>query len=186
MVIEYLQRIATIAAGFAEVDNAPRFNDMVQDLQWGTFHVSRNWIPLPPYYSLLAFPAPPAAIGRRAGGGSDATVTTSGSSGASSGVSALTTPSAVTPTSGERQSRVVNPSQDPEFMALELKPRLGELLRLHRPPTNVEGGEFCVSWWVKGACYSQCSRRTTHKAFASPAERTRLLTHVKTHLVVGA
>lgn len=185
VVIEYLQRIATAAAGFAEVDNAPRFSDLVQDLQWGTFHVSRTWIALPPHYALLAFP-PSSSVtsGGRRQGGSDTTGTTSGSSGSSS-VSALTAPSAMAP-AAELQTRVMNPTQDAEFMALELKPRLGNLLRLHRPPTCSDGGEHCVSWWVKGACYSQCSRRSTHKAFASPTERARLLAHVKEHLVVGA
>ena len=186
VVIEYLQRISTVAAGFAEVDDAPRFNDLIQDLQWGTFHVSRNWIGLPPYYALLAFPptTPVATAGRRQGG-SEATSATASSSSSSSGVSTLTTPSTVAPTP-ERQTRVVNPTQDAEFMALELKPRLGDLLRLHRPPSNGDGSEFCVSWWVKGACYTQCGRRSTHKGFATPTERTRLLAHIREHLVVGA
>ena len=185
VVIEYLQRIATAAAGFVEVDNAPRFNDLVQDLQWGTFHVSRNWIALPPYYAQLAFPSTSALTptGRRLPG-SDTTNTTTGSSGSSlnTGVSSLTSPSTTAPT----QVRVVNETPDAEFMALELKPRLGELLRLHRPPASSDGGEHCVAWWAKGGCYSQCSRRSTHKAFSSPGERARLLAHIKEHLVVGA
>ena len=169
VVIEYLQRIATVAAGFAEVDDAFRFNDMVQDLQWGSFHVSRNLVPLPPYYTLLAFPPPsPAPVGRRHSSG-DATVTTLGSSGASSGVSALTAPSAVTPSTGERQTRVLNPSQDPEFMALELKPRLGDLLRLHRPPHQWRGrgilrllvGEGRLLLPVQSSYHSQGIRHTS-------------------------
>lgn len=182
--IEYLQRIASAVAGFADVDDVPRFRTLVQDLQWGTFHVSRNWISLPPAYASLAFPPPAlSSSNRRAPNGSvgNTTSTTSGSTSVNSGLSSLTSDPLV-----ERQTRVLNPTQDAEFLSLELKPRLGDLLRLHRPPATADGGEHCVSWWAKGACFSQCSRRGTHKAFASPAERLRLLAHIKDHLVVGS
>jgi hypothetical protein len=106
---------------------------MVQDLHRGTFHVSRNWIALPPHYALRAFPAVVPGGGRRTVGSDTTGTTSAGSSSSVSVVSALTSPVRPLPT-GERQTRVANPTQDAEFLALELKPRLAELLRLHRPP----------------------------------------------------
>jgi hypothetical protein len=143
VVIEYLQRIAIATAGFAEVDDAPRFSNLVQDLHWGTFHVSRNWIALPPHYALLAFlPSTSVPSGGRRQGGSDTTGSMSGSSDRSS-VSTLTAPSATAP-AADLQTRVLNPTQDSEFMALELKPRLGNLCACTALQPAVTGGTLCL------------------------------------------
>ncbi|KAI2512410.1 adenylate kinase [Fragilaria crotonensis] len=56
----------------------------------------------------------------------------------------------------------------------------------HRPPSNDAGNEFCVAWWTKGGCFPNCGRRLTHRAFASAAERTRLLAYVREHLQAPA
>jgi hypothetical protein len=87
---------------------------------------------------------------------------------------------------GRRGDARSNPVQDADFLALTLRPRLGELLRVasasHQPHP---GQEHCVSWWAKGSCNSHCSRRATHQPFTSLAERTRLLNHIRTHLVAA-
>jgi hypothetical protein len=42
---------------------------------------------------------------------------------------------------------------------------------------------YCVSWWAKGGCNSLCRRRATHQPFDTPAERERLLLHIRNHLL---
>jgi hypothetical protein len=81
--------------------------------------------------ALLALPPVLVATGgcRTLGAGSDANSTTTTNT-RSTGVSTLTTTS---DPPGERQTRVTNPTPDGEFTALTLKPRLGDLLRLHPP-----------------------------------------------------
>ena len=183
---EYYQRVATTHAGFEAVDSAPTFDELLEDLGHGNFPTTRCWLPIPPAYASVFVPTSGATTGthptvpntvgttRQSGGGA---------SGASSGISSVSGPTATSrPTA---QQREVNPVPDPEFLELTLRPRLGELLRLHRPPTNQAGQEYCVSWWAKGSCNSQCSRKATHQPFASQAERARLLTHVRTHLVAA-
>jgi hypothetical protein len=119
------------------------FSNLVQDLHWGTFHVSRNWIALPPHYALLAFlPSTSVPSGGRRQGGSDTTGSMSGSSDRSS-VSTLTAPSATAP-AADLQTRVLNPTQDSEFMALELKPRLGNLCACTALQPAVTGGTLCL------------------------------------------
>lgn len=176
---EYMQRITTAVAGFSEVDEAPDFGSLLTDLQRGTYHTSNVWIALPSEYMEVA-----PAITR-----SSVTVATEASSfspGSRSVVSGLTTAASASSQPNPPQVRVVNPAPDAALQAVTLRPRLGELLRVHRPPLNDAGVEFCVSWWCKGGCYSACSRQRSHVPFASPAERARLLQHVTTHLVSPA
>lgn len=189
-VVEYLQGVAAAPAGFAAVDQAPTFSTMLTYMQHGTFPASCDWMPLPASYRAItpsqASQRSTATTALASGVTHSAQASTITTGGGSSAVSALTSPTNATGASHERQQRETNPSPDPEFMALTLKPGLGELLRLHRPPTNSAGKEQCVSWWAKGSCFSRCSRQATHQPFGSPAERARLLAHIKDHLVVGA
>ena len=111
--IEYFQRVASAHAGFGEVDDPPRFRDMIQDLQWGTFHVSRNWIALPPHYALLAFPPAQATPSSGGGGrrGTQSVDTMSTTTTSASGVSTLTAPSAAVP-AGKRQTQIPRPMRN--------------------------------------------------------------------------
>lgn len=178
---EYMQRITTSVAGFAEVDEAPDFGPLLTDLQRGTYHTSNVWISLPSEYLEVA---PTASIGRSSS--TLATVPSSTAHSSHSVVSGLTTAVSSSSQPATPQTRIVNPAPDAAFQAVTLRPRLGELLRIHRPPLNDAGVEFCVSWWCKAACFSACSRQRSHVPFASPAERSRLLQHVTTHLVSPA
>jgi hypothetical protein len=182
---EYFQRISSANAGFEAVDNAPSFDEILEDLGHGNFPTARCWLPLPPDYASMFAPPPTAGVTRSA---AHTTVPTSvartTASATSSGISSVSVGGTAS-TSRPAQQREVNPSPDQGFLDLHLRPRLGELLRLHRPPTNPAGQEYCVSWWAKGSCNTQCSRRTTHEPFASPAERAKLLHHVTTHLVAA-
>lgn len=189
--IEYFQRIASANAGFEAVDSAPTFDELLEDLGRGNFPTTRCWLPLPPSYTSLfsspptggstvvTFPStavPTSSVATRSG------ISTAGTNASAvSSVTGGTAPSARPP-----QQREANPTPDQQFLSLQLRPRLGELLRLHRPPTNPAGQEYCVSWWAKGGCNTQCSRRATHCPFASQVERGRLLAHIQNHLTVTA
>jgi hypothetical protein len=64
-----------------------------------------------------------------------------------------------------------------EFRDLNIP--LAEVLRLDRVnanslPTNASGGANCISYHVRGSCYSGCNRSTDHRA-QTPAESTKLL-----------
>ena len=181
---EYMQRIASVVAGFVEVDAAPDFGPLLTDLQRGTYHTSNSWISLPSEYLMAAPEATPFVMVRAQS--TRATESSTASLGTPSVLSGLTTAAPpVGQAAATAQARVLNPAPDAAFQALTLRPRLGDLLRVHRPPQNDAGVEFCVSWWCKGACYSGCSRQRSHGPFASPAERARLLQHVTAHLVVS-
>ena len=114
----------------------------------------------------------------RASGATSATAASSSVASFSTGVSALTegTPRTVV-------SRVENPRPDAEFSAITVRPGgFRPVLRDRRAPSNDAGAEFCVAWWLRGACFPNCGKRATHVPFASAAERTRLLTFCREHL----
>jgi hypothetical protein len=181
-VYEYLQALQVGGSGDAVViPELPTFKDLLRDLQRGAFHLSSSWLPLP--VSMTVDPSTmPASTGA-----SVVTRSTRASTTAST-VSALTaaTGGARTTSAGTQGTFVTNPARDAEFDALQLRGQMRDLLRAHPPPANDAGDEFCVSWWGRGGCYSNCGRSATHRPFANPAERSRLLTHVRAHLVVPA
>lgn len=184
-VYEYLQalQVGSGALEVAEAPEPPDFRELLRDLQRGCFHMSSSWLPLPAAVTVDPAPLMNAAT-------SINTRTTRASTAASSALSGLTST-----TSGGRGgggtgsvpttqgTYVANTSRDAEFDALQLRPQMRDLLRAHPPPANDAGNEFCVSWWGRGGCYTNCGRAATHRPFASPAERTRLLAHVRAHLV---
>ena len=118
-----------------------------------------------------------------------ATRSTRASTVLSSGVSGLSTaPSAAAGRTDARTvgTYVANTARDAEFDALQLRPQMRDLLRLHPPPRNNRGDKFCVSWWGRGGCYSNCSRIATHRPFANSEERARLMAHVRAHLTTAS
>lgn len=187
-VYEYLQALQVGhmgATGVApEAPELPVFRDLLRDLQRGSFHMSSSWLPLPA--TVTVEPTLPPTSG---GSGSINTRTTRASAAAS------TTSGPTSTTNGGRSggggsaaatqgTYVANPARDAEFDTLQLRPQMRDLLRAHPPPANDAGNEFCVSWWGRGGCYSNCGRGATHLPFASSAERARLLAHVRSHLVI--
>lgn len=185
---EYMQNLqmgdALGGQGIGAVD-VPNFKTLLVVLQRGNFHTSGKWIPLP-----AALLEPP---GQHTQGtvGTRSTITSGGSR--SVGVSTLSRGSAATTTRATppgggstptTQAFVANTARDPEFDALHLRPQMRELLRTHPPPSNDAGQEFCVTWWGRGGCYSNCGRRATHQPFANANERGRLLAHVRAHLTM--
>lgn len=189
-VYEYLQALQVmgsgVGTGHTETPELPSFRDLLRDLQRGSFHMSSSWLPLPVSVTVDSVPQPthggPGTVSTRTTRSSAATTTsgltssTSGGRGSGGGGTAA---------AGTQGTYVANPARDAEFDALQLRPQMRDLLRAHPPPANDAGNEFCVSWWGRGGCYTNCGRAATHRAFASTAERTRLLTHVRSHLVIG-
>ena len=182
-VYEYMQALQ-VSDGTSAVP-LPSFQGLHQSLQRGSFHMSSEWLPLPA--SLTVEPTTMAAMAP-AGAISIATRTTRAST--------ASVTSALTATTGGRTSAagatalregayVLNPARDAEFDALTLRPLMRELLRTHPPPANDAGQEFCVCWWGRGGCYTNCGRASTHRPFANPGERTRLLAHVRAHLTAA-
>ncbi|KAI2491521.1 hypothetical protein MHU86_23049 [Fragilaria crotonensis] len=183
-VYEYLQGVATNLVDSVMGVEKPNFAVMLQDLRRGTFHLSTNWIPIPPEYVMGSstphtLSASSASTGSRSAAG--------GASAMGSGASASSTAmSSITLDSPQRESvtRIENPAPDPEFAALTLRSGgTRTILRANRPPSNDAGNEFCVAWWTRSGCYPNCGRRNTHQPFASTSERARLMTYVRQHLV---
>ena len=175
---DYLSSVATnVAAGVAGIP-VPVFDGMLTELKRGTFHQSTNWVSIPDIY-LDATPTTHQHVG-------SVTSTPSGVSTAASHSTTRTGVSSIT-TDTERVARINNLEPDSEFTQITL--RAGGTRRImqeHRPPSNDAGNEFCVAWWTKGGCFPNCGRRLTHRAFASAAERTRLLAYVREHLQAPA
>ena len=178
-VYEYLQALQQAPAG-AGVPPPPSFQELHRCLQRGSFQASAEWLPLPP--SLTVVPTAPMTM-TPAGAAAIAARTARASSGGSvvSGLTA-TTASTGTTRGGSTGTYTVNPARDVD--ALQLRPGMRQLLTANPPPRNNNNDEFCVSWWGRGGCYTNCGRAPTHRPFANAAERTRLLEFVRTHLVV--
>ena len=178
-VYEYMQALQ-VSDGTTTVA-LPNFQGLHQSLQRGSFHMSPDWLPLPssvtmdPSAGTLA-PAAAASLATRSTRASTASVTSNLTSSTTGGR---------TSTGGGATNQgtyMPNPARDAELEALQLRPQMRELLRAHPPPPNDAGHEFCVSWWHRGGCYTNCGRAATHRPFANAGERTRLLAHVRAHL----
>ena len=186
-IYEYMQGVQVgdviLGQGLAAIE-VPTFKSLMVVLQRGNFHTSGEWIPLP---TALLEPSPARALSVASGRSTAASTRSSSVSTLTGGTNAGGRPGDTTAAPAPApalQSFVTNPARDPEFDALQLRPQMRELLRAHPPPTNDAGQEFCVSWWGRGGCYSNCGRRATHRPFANSAERGRLLAHVRAHLTV--
>jgi hypothetical protein len=152
---------------------------MLQELTRGTFPNSTNWMDIPSeYMETAATTRPPLMAPSTPSTASTAATTRSGQS----AVSSLTGG-----TTQQESTRLMNQAPDEGFTTIALRPGGSRaILREHPPPNNDQGREMCVDWWTRGACYSNCGRRGTHRPFASPGERTRLLTYIREHLAAPA
>lgn len=175
---EYLYQVATHDSDDVGGIEVPKFDAMLSELTRGTFPNSTNWIDIPAEYldpgSTTRAPTTPTGPANTA---PTASITRS----EQSNVSSLSgsTPAANT--------RIINSAPDPEFAAIVLRPGgTRPIMRDHPPPANDAGREMCVAWWTRGACYQNCGRVATHRPFASPAERTRLLAYVRERLAAPA
>ena len=174
---EYLHQVGTsVEAGLHHVE-LPDYRTLVWDLRRGTFQNSSNWLLIPEGYLT---PRSTGSVGSR----TQATASTTPISGASvrTGLSSITndTPRTIV-------ARIENPSPDPEFTSIVVRPGgFRPILQTRALPSNDAGAEFCVAWWLRGACFPNCGKRAAHVPFASAAERTRLLTFCREHLAAPA
>jgi hypothetical protein len=182
-VYEYLQALQVVGGDFPA---APTFHELHRGMQRGSFHMSAEWLPLPASVTVDPLPATVTPLG------TTSVNTRSTRASTASTMSGLTAPTAngrtssnntVGGASNAQGSYTPNPARDSEFDSLQLRPQMRELLRANPPPRNDANNEFCVSWWGRGGCYSNCSRAATHRPFANATERGRLLAHVRAHLV---
>lgn len=98
---------------------------------------------------------------------------------ASSTVSTLTS-SVLTSRNGTFKA---NPAPNEQLLSL-LKPRvkIRELIGPSTPPLNDDQEPLCLSFHLKGGCYSNCRRQADHSRTLSPAEVTRLANYVADRL----
>ncbi len=174
---EYLQQVEINEAEGHEGVELPEFRAVVADLRRGTFHNTSNWVPIPEEY----LTQPRNNVVTRMAPGTQS-VTGSTSSSVRTGVSSLTT-------DGQRtvMARIENPQPDADFTNIRVRPGgFRPILQNRPPPSNNAGQEFCVAWWLRGACFPNCRRKDAHAPFASADERTRLLTFCREHLAVPA
>ncbi|KAI2509948.1 hypothetical protein MHU86_4513 [Fragilaria crotonensis] len=173
---EYLQALQVGSIGgtgeAGDTPELPSFRDLLRDLQRGSFHMSPSWLPLP--MTVTVEPTPPASGGTgsintrttrastAASAASSLTSTTSGGRGSGSGGTAV---------ASTQGTYVANPARDTEFDTLQLRPQMRDLLRAHPPLANDAGNEFCVSWWGRGGCYTNCGRAATHRPIGRGHQR---------------
>jgi hypothetical protein len=176
---DYLHAVSVnVSEDHSGIDK-PEFRAMVADLKHGTFPNSNNWVPIP-----MEYREPPRTGGGSSGGSRAPSAVPTGGSSVSSGRTGV---SSLTAESAPRMTPVENTVNDTDFRNITVRPGgTRPILRDNPPPHNDAGREFCVSWWVRGTCYPNCRRREAHVPFASPAERTRLLTFCREHLTAPA
>ena len=159
-----------VTEGYTGVE-IPDFKSVFTDLRRGTFHVSSNWVPLPSEYMVEPTSA---SLSSHGASRAPSAVSTGASSVASgrTGVSSLTAEAS----RPGAMMRIDNPAPDAAFTSITVRPGgTRPIVQVHPPPNNVTGQVHCLSWWLRGSCYPNCGRRSTHVPFANAAERTRLL-----------
>jgi len=138
---------------------------------------------LPPPLYALAYPKKthPASDGSIPGlipGGSASGSSSSGSSAGfssdASTISGITTPTTKPPPSG-RGSYITNLQPNATITAQD-KPniKLKDIISNAPPPKMDDGTELCLSYHLRGGCWSNCRRANTHAQTLSNPERQRL------------
>lgn len=109
-------------------------------------------------------------------------VTTSETDTASQASSSMSTITATVATS-RAGTFEANPSPNEQLLNL-LKPRIKirELIGPTSPPHNDDQEPMCLSYHLKGGCYSNCKRRSDHTRTLSADEITRLANYVADRL----
>lgn len=178
---DYLQAVSVNVADDHTGVDTPDFRSLVADLKHGTFPNSSHWVPIP-----MEYREPTRSGGGGSGGSRAPSAVPTGNSSVSSGRTGV---SSLTAETNPRVSMapIDNTVHDADFRNIVVRPGgTRPILRDHPPPHNDAGREFCVAWWLRGACYPNCRRREAHVPFASPGERTRLLTFCRERLTAPA
>jgi hypothetical protein len=100
-----------------------------------------------------------------------------------SGVSALTETTGLTGATGLQSKlallrageMVVNETPDSHLLSLvPYNRKLKDIIGNTQPPSTDSGNVLCLSYHVKGGCFSNCRRKNTHGITLSMAEKGRL------------
>jgi hypothetical protein len=156
----------------------PSFEDILHRISLGTYTPPNLPSDL---YQLIApklpfKPKPPPSL-------SESSITTpvlSDAASLASSVASTITSSVVSSRAGTFEA---NPSPNEQLVTL-LKPRIKirELIGPTSPPLNDDNEAMCLSFHLKGGCYSNCRRRSDHSRTLSPEEVTRLANYVADRL----
>jgi len=126
---------------------------------------------LPPSLYQLAHPKRPQSAHSDSIPGLVATGSASQSSGSSisdaSSMSGLTTPShaGTQPSPTGRGAFILNLTRDESLIALDRpQTKLKEILGTAPPPKMTDGSEMCLSYHLRGGCWSNCKRAANHSA----------------------
>ena len=188
-VYEYLQGVQSSMG--RDLPPLPSFQELHRCLQRGSFPSSSEWLPLPPTITVEPASHAVTSVGMATVAARSARAAAASNASVLSGLTATTTSDA-TQSTGPGQSATnagtyaLKPARDTEFEAIRLRPGMRQLLQENPPPRNDRNVEFCVSWWGRGGCYTNCRRAVAHRPFANAAERDRLLSHIRTHLTAAA
>jgi hypothetical protein len=151
---------------------------------------------LPPTLYRLAYPKPhaylpPAPDLISLSGTSHSSSSGSGAfSSGSSVVSALTTPSHISPrdTAGasigsRKGSYMANLTPDPELQQIvPSSMKLKDIIGTTTPPQLDNGAQLCLSFHTKQGCWSTCRRSNTHGVTLNPAEKTRVVNYLRSRV----
>ena len=170
----------------------PNFVNILQNVTLQTYILPH----LPPTLYRLAYPKtpaylPPAPDLISLSGTSHSSSSGSGaSSSGSSVVSALTTPSNISPrdTAGasigsRKGSYMANLTPDPELQQIvPSSMKLKDIIGTTTPPQLDNGAQLCLSFHTKQGCWSTCRRSNTHGVTLNPAEKTRVVNYLRSRV----
>jgi len=158
---------------------APQFTDILERV---SLYLYTNPILPPALYQLIAPRPPNIRLTIQTGSiQTPGAATISDDASSQSGVSALTGNTG--DTTRTQQSKygtpVSNPNLDPTLVAL-LPPtvRIKDLIGNDEPPKNETGGRMCLSFHLRGLCFTNCRRTADHTRPLTQIDKTVLFNWV--------
>jgi hypothetical protein len=119
--------------------------------------------------------------------GSDATILTgtsiSSNSTVQSNISGITIPTTTASQLDTRQRGTHFANVNPDNALMQLIPsviKIRDLMAADRPPTLDNGEQVCLSYLLRGGCWSTCKCMATHGHQPAPAEHTKLTAYLRT------
>jgi hypothetical protein len=165
----------------------PDFTTMLHNIVLNTFVLPH----LPPVLYKLAYPkvslgsATPSLAGSSISQDSTPSSSVSGASNASSAASITSGISGLTmPTMGDGRQRGTHfANVNPDNRLVQLVPpgvKLRDLMGSDHPPALDNGQQMCLSFLLRGGCWSTCRRATSHTHSLNDNERNRLMAYLQT------
>lgn len=174
----YWQAISSLNVNEARLYPAPNYVELLNSL------LIQTWVApsIPGYVPTFQRGTPPLGTGSPTPAVVGETPATSGGGGAPT---AGGTPTITPPEDPPQAHRVDNTNRDPELVAA-MEGRNFQIRTLFtatvRPPRTTNGKEICCAFHLNGGCFSNCSRRGTHRNLAA-ADMATLRTFAQQHIV---